>query len=113
MSRSAYMSLAEVKALKSGDCSGCMGVECTIEESGPVLEKFYENTPRWNHGSQTGKFWEKVGEHADLLRDSNDGSWPFPPLELGQNGTWLYDGHHRANAAIMVDWPHPIPVEVW
>ncbi|QBP30562.1 ParB-like nuclease domain protein [Mycobacterium phage Charm] len=105
------MTLEEVCALKSGDCSGAMGVDCTIAESGPVLEEFYETNPRWNYGNQTGKFWEKVGEVVNILKTSND--WPFEALEVNGDKTYLFDGHHRANAAILANWDKPIPVQTW
>jgi hypothetical protein len=53
-----------------------------------------------------GKFWEKVHEVVNILNVSDE--WPFEPLFVS-NKT-LYNGHHRANAAILAGWSKPIPV---
>uniref|UniRef100_A0AAU8GRN0 ParB-like nuclease domain n=1 Tax=Mycobacterium phage BabyBack TaxID=3158877 RepID=A0AAU8GRN0_9CAUD len=107
-----FMTTAEVAQLKASDCSSCMDVDCTVAESGPVLEKFYQSTPRYNfRGGVTGHFWTKVNEVAEILKGSD--TWPFEPIEVSSDRTVLYDGHHRSNAAILAGWDKPIPVEVW
>lgn len=106
------MTTDEVAQLRASDCMSCAGVDCTVADSGPVLEEFYQTTPRYNYqGGVTGKFWAKVHEVVDILNSSNE--WPFEPLEVSRDRKTLWDGHHRSNAAILAGCDKPIPVEEW
>ncbi|QGH78087.1 ParB-like nuclease domain protein [Mycobacterium phage LoneWolf] len=109
-----HLSTAEVSALKSNDVENMMGIPCTIAESGEHLNRYYQtHARRISEDSHpvTGGFWTKVGEVAAILKDST--VWPFPPLMVREGV--LYDGHHRANAAIKAGWDKEIPVttEAW
>ncbi|AGK86116.1 ParB-like nuclease domain protein [Mycobacterium phage Kerberos] len=106
------MTTEEVAQLRAQDVYSCLGIDCTVAESGKYLEEWYRDNARWNYqGGVKGKFWEKVGEVVDILKNSNE--WPFEPIEVSRDKTRLYDGHHRSNAAILAGWDKPIPVEVW
>ncbi|QFG11598.1 ParB-like nuclease domain protein [Mycobacterium phage BogosyJay] len=99
----------QVKRLRSNDVENMMGISCTIEDSGQHLDRYYHNNSRRisDHTPPVyGGFWTKVGEVAAILKDSTD--WPFPPLMVREGV--LYDGHHRANAAIKAGWDKEIPV---
>jgi len=101
------LTLEELKKLNSNDATAMVGIKATVEESGTILHEYYLDHPRYNYrGGVKGKFWDKVGECADILRTAEE--WPFPPLEVV--GGTLVDGHHRANAALMVEWDKEIPV---
>jgi hypothetical protein len=105
------ITLDQLAALRAGDLEQA---NVSIADSGPFLHEMYLHEPRYNHEMQTGKFWEKVEQHADMLRAAQaSGKWPFPPLEVDLDSATLRDGHHRSNAAIIVGWEHPIPVEAW
>jgi hypothetical protein len=43
---------------------------------------------------------------ANILRAAD--TWPFPPLHAA--GQSLWNGHHRAQAAILAQWDKPIPI---
>lgn len=107
------LTLEEVSALHSNDVASLMGVKATVADSGKHLEDYYrENSRSVRKYSKPeyGKFWDKVEEIAALLDGAKE--WPLPPLMV-KRGT-LYDGHHRANAAIKVGWDKPIPTtESW
>ncbi|ATW60218.1 ParB-like nuclease domain protein [Mycobacterium phage Ph8s] len=105
----ATMTVDEVSALTSNDVAGLCFEHATVGESGPLLDEFYqENARSVSPGTPPvkGKFWDKVDQVADILKESDE--WPFNPLTV--IGKTLYDGHHRANAAIRVGWDKPIPV---
>lgn len=105
MTATMMMTLEEVAALHAGDVDGD---DVTVGESAPFLEKYYETTPRYNYrGGVTGMFYDKVVEVASILEQADE--WPFPAL-AAKHGV-LYDGHHRANAALLVGWSKPIPVD--
>jgi hypothetical protein len=105
------MMLDELVSLQAGDV---VAATVSIAESGPFLHEQYLHEPRYNHGGQTGKFWEKVEQHADKLRAAQaSGEWPFPRIEVDLDNGTLVDGHHRSNAAMIVGWEHPIPIEEW
>ncbi|AER48278.1 ParB-like nuclease domain protein [Mycobacterium phage Blue7] len=103
----------EVSELTSNDVASMRGVHVTIAESGEHLNEYYKENSRvvYEGGPyEYGKFWDKVSQIADILKGSDE--WPFPPLVV--RGNILYDGHHRANAALKVGWDKPIPVtEEW
>lgn len=102
------LTLEEVANLKAADVDSIMGETVSVSESGKYLERYYETTPRYNYrGGVTGKFWDKVREVADILEQSEE--WPFPALAVV--GGVLFDGHHRANAALLVKWDKGIPTE--
>ncbi|WP_232077231.1 hypothetical protein [Mycolicibacterium aichiense] len=105
------MTLEEVSQLRAGDVDAYGGNDSvSVADSGPHLAEYYETTPRYNYrGGVCGMFWDKVQEVVDILLVSHE--WPFEPLTVG--GDTLYDGHHRANAAIIANWDKPIPVEPW
>ncbi|AOT24824.1 ParB-like nuclease domain protein [Mycobacterium phage Isiphiwo] len=107
------LTLEEVSGLSSNDVASMRSVYCTIAESGEHLHEYYKENSRavYDGGPyEYGKFWEKVSQIADILKGSDE--WPFPPLVV--RGKTLYDGHHRANAAIKAGWDKPIPVtEQW
>ncbi|EKF22980.1 hypothetical protein C731_2983 [Mycolicibacterium hassiacum DSM 44199] len=106
------MTLEEVARLKANDVSSMVGISCSVAESGQYLEEYYQSNPRWNYqGGVTGKFWDKVHEVVDILNVSDE--WPFEPIEVNRDKTVLYDGHHRANAALLAGWDKPIPVKQW
>ncbi|QFG08661.1 ParB-like nuclease domain protein [Mycobacterium phage Vanisoa] len=105
-----FLTTEEIKGLSSNDVEQLLGFGCTIEESGPHLNSFYQTNARriseQSPHAVTGGFWTKVGEVAAILKDAD--VWPFPPLMV--RGNVLYDGHHRANAAIRIGWDKEIPV---
>lgn len=109
------MTVEEISSLKSNDLRCLMSVDSTIAESGKHLESYYQNNsrsiePGVSGPSVYGGFWTKVSQVADILKGSDE--WPFPPLTV--RGDHLFDGHHRANAAIKAGWSKPIPVtEEW
>lgn len=49
---------------------------------------------------------EYIQHLADILAVS--ATWPFPPLQV--SGSQLWNGHHRAQAAVLAQWDKPIPV---
>ncbi|ALF00958.1 hypothetical protein SEA_SERENITY_91 [Mycobacterium phage Serenity] len=103
------LTVDEVSALTSNDVAGLCYAFATVAESGPLLDEFYqENARSVSPGTPPvkGKFWEKVDQVAEILKASDE--WPFDPLTVRDNT--LYDGHHRANAAIKSGWDKPIPV---
>ncbi|QBJ00268.1 ParB-like nuclease domain protein [Mycobacterium phage Pharaoh] len=108
------LTLDEVSKLNSNDVACLLRTQCTIADSGQHLEGYYitnsrEVRPGSGH-SEYGRFWDKVGEIAEILKGSDE--WPLPPLMV--RGDTLYDGHHRANAAIKAGWDKPIPVtDMW
>lgn len=104
-----FLMLDDVKDLIANDVLVEMGIEVPVSEAGPYLDQYYQSTPRWNYGGQTGKFWDKVHEVADILNVSNE--WPFEPIEVWQGS--LQDGHHRTQAALLVEWDKPIPCSAW
>ncbi|AVI04157.1 ParB-like nuclease domain protein [Mycobacterium phage Phonnegut] len=105
-----HLTLDEVKNLTSNDVAGlCWQHDVKVEDSGDYLDGYYqENSRPIREGSSPvyGEFWTKVGEVAAILKDAP--TWPFPPLTVREGV--LYDGHHRANAAIKVGWDKEIPV---
>ncbi|QFG04657.1 ParB-like nuclease domain protein [Mycobacterium phage Keziacharles14] len=103
------LTLDEVKKLTSNDVAGLCYAHASVEKSGDYLDAYYlDNARAVRPGSAPvyGEFWTKVGEVAAILKTSDQ--WPFPPLTV--IGDRLYDGHHRANAAIKVGWDKEIPV---
>ncbi|QFP95566.1 ParB-like nuclease domain protein [Mycobacterium phage GaugeLDP] len=107
-----FMTTAEVAKLYASDCESMGGVVATVEDSGPILDEYYQHTPRYNfRGGVTGHFWTKVNEVAEILKGSD--TWPFEPIEVSSDRKVLYDGHHRSNGAILAGWDKPIPIEVW
>ncbi|ASZ75248.1 ParB-like nuclease domain protein [Mycobacterium phage MissWhite] len=106
------MTLEEVSRLRANDVSSMAGVSCTVAESGQYLDEYYQDHERWNYqGGVTGKFWDKVYEVVAILETAEE--WPFEPIEVSNDKTVLYDGHHRSNAAILAGWDKPIPVKQW
>ena len=99
------MTIDEVSELWADDCYK----RVTVAESGPVLNDEYSRD-EW-YTETYGSFWGKVGEIADILKKSIE--WPFEPLEVSRDRKVLFDGHHRSNAALLVGWDKPIPVDSW
>ncbi|AVP42209.1 ParB-like nuclease domain protein [Mycobacterium phage GreedyLawyer] len=103
------LTLEEVSALHSNDVASMRGEYVTVAESGEHLNEYYKvhSRPVSVGGPyEYGKFWDKVSQVAEILKCCDE--WPFPPLVVREKT--LYDGHHRANAAIKVGWDKPIPV---
>ncbi|AXH48852.1 ParB-like nuclease domain protein [Mycobacterium phage Steamy] len=104
------LTVDEVSKLNSNDVAMLLRTACTIAESGKHLEGYYLTNSRevfpGDRNAQTGKFWEKVSQIEAILKEADD--WPLPPLMV--RGDTLFDGHHRANAAIKAGWDKPIPV---
>ncbi|QFG12583.1 ParB-like nuclease domain protein [Mycobacterium phage Toaka] len=104
------LTLDEVKSLTSNDVAGlCYQYGVSVEDSGAHLDEYYQSNARSIRDggpSVYGHFWTKVGEVEAILKTSDQ--WPFPPLTVRENT--LYDGHHRANAAIKAGWDKEIPV---
>jgi hypothetical protein len=101
-----YVMLSDLMGLRAGDLDEESFVGDTMLND---LDEHYQYEARYNHGSQKGKYFEKVRQIARILNESD--SWPFPAVEIG--GDTLFNGHHRVSAAILVGWDKPIGIARW
>lgn len=114
------MPAEQVYSLRANDVRSATGARVLVRDAAEALERWHEDmhertnarTATWwkGHRDSGHESWsEYVDSLADILRSAEE--WPFPPIEV--SGPWLYDGHHRTQAALRAGWDKPIPIQTW